>query len=101
MKTASAAKVAAQFEDYLDASQQQPVLVTRNGKPVAVLMAVRNKRDAEQLAASPRRSLRSVFKQAHDQLEQGGGISHDEFWKRMAESRSTTPKPGSRSRRGD
>ena len=61
MKTASASKVAAQFNDFLDASQEQPVLVTRNGKPVAVLMAVRNKAEAEQLAASPPRSLRSIF----------------------------------------
>ncbi len=62
MKTASATKVAAQFNDYLEASQEQPVLVTRNGKPVAVLMAVRNKAQAEKLAAGPR-SLRSVFQE--------------------------------------
>ena len=98
MKTASAAKVAAQFEDYLDASQQQPVLVTRNGKPVAVLMAVRNKQDAEKLAASPR-SLRSIFKEAHEQLEGGGGITHEDFWKRVAQSRSAAPKASTRARR--
>ncbi|MEX2141241.1 MAG: type II toxin-antitoxin system prevent-host-death family antitoxin [Pirellulales bacterium] len=99
MKTASAAKVAAQFDDYLDASQQQPVLVTRNGKPVAVLLAVRNKRDAEELAASPRRSLKSIFKEAHEQIDESGGIMHEEFWKRVAQSRAATPKPSTRSRR--
>jgi prevent-host-death family protein len=99
MKTASAAKVAAQFDDYLDASQQQPVLVTRNGKPVAVLLAVRNKKDAQNLAASPPRSLRSVFKEAHEQLEESGGISHVEFWKRVAQSRSASAKPSKPSRR--
>jgi prevent-host-death family protein len=41
MKTASAAKIAAQFNEYLEVSQEQPVLVTRNGKPVAILLAVR------------------------------------------------------------
>jgi prevent-host-death family protein len=99
MKTASAAKVAAQFDDYLAASQQQPVLVTRNGKPVAVLVAVRNKRDAEELAASPRRSLKSIFKKAHEQIDERGGISHEEFWKRVAQSRSAASKPSNRTRR--
>lgn len=87
MKTASATKVAAQFDDYLEASQEQPVLVTRNGKPVAVLVAVRNKAEAEKLTASPARSLRSIFQEAHEQIEQGSGIPHDEFWKQVAQSR--------------
>ncbi len=51
VKTVSAAKIAAQFNEYLHASREQPVLVTRNGKPVAVLMAVQNQAEAEQLAS--------------------------------------------------
>lgn len=98
MKSASAAKVAARFDDYLQASRKQPVLVTRNGKPVAVLLAVRNKREAEKLASAPR-SLRSVFKQAHEEIEVGGGIPHDDFWKHVAESRPATRKARTRSRR--
>jgi prevent-host-death family protein len=50
VKTVSAAKVAAQFNDYLEASRDQPVLVMRKGKPVAVLLAVQSQADAEQLA---------------------------------------------------
>jgi antitoxin Phd len=96
MKTASAAKVAAQFDDYLQASQEQPVLVTRNGKPVAVLMAVHNKAEAEKLAA---RSLRSIFQEAHEQIEHSGGIPHEEFWKQVAQSRSAMRKPGARPQR--
>jgi prevent-host-death family protein len=66
VKTASAAKIAAQFDDYLEFSRQQPVLVTRNGKPVAVLMAVQDKADAEQLASGRSRSLRSVLEEGHE-----------------------------------
>ena len=53
MKTVSAAKIAAQFNEYLEASREQPVLITRNGKPVAVLLAVQDKAEAEQLARGP------------------------------------------------
>jgi prevent-host-death family protein len=87
MKTASAAEVAAKFNDFLEASRAQPVLITRNGKPVAVLLAVEDKADAEQLASGRARSLRSVFEEAHEQLEKGGGIPQDEFWREVAQTR--------------
>ena len=49
MKTASAAKMAAQFNEFLDASREQPVLVTRNGKPVAVLLPSKTRRKPSNL----------------------------------------------------
>jgi hypothetical protein len=50
VKKASAAKVASHFNDYLEDSRDQPVLVTHNGKPVAGLLVVQDKADAEHLA---------------------------------------------------
>jgi prevent-host-death family protein len=87
VKTASAAEIAARLNDYLETSREQPVLITRNGKPVAVLLAVRDKAQAEELAGRRPRSLRSVFAKAHAQLERGEGIPHDEFWRQVEESR--------------
>ena len=88
MKTVPAAKIAAQFNAYLEASREQPVLVTRNGKPVAVLMAVQNQAEAEQLALGRVRSLRSILQEAHEQIQQGGGIPHDQFWRELEQSRT-------------
>ncbi|MBI1832210.1 MAG: type II toxin-antitoxin system prevent-host-death family antitoxin [Planctomycetes bacterium] len=87
MKTASAAKMAAQFDDYLTVSQEQPVLITRNGKVIAVLMAVQDKAEAEQLVVRNARTLRSIFEKANEQLEKGEGIPHDEFWRQVEQSR--------------
>ena len=87
MKTASAAKIAAQFNDYLEASREQPVLITRNGKPVAVLLAVQDKAQAEQLAAGGARSLRSIFAEAHEQIDKGAGIPSNQFWRELEQSR--------------
>ena len=99
MKTVSAAKIAAQFNNYLEASREQPVLVTRNGKPVAVLLAVRNQAEAEQLAGGRARSLRSIFEEAHKQFQQGAGIPHDQFWAKVEQSRrAKRQKPGRRKR---
>lgn len=104
MKTVSAARIAAHFDEYLTASRDEPLLVTRKGKPVAVLIAVQKKQDAEQLTVDGSRTLRSIFEQAHQQLERGEAIGHDEFWQRLEQSRSgkrrvsRTAKKPSRSR---
>jgi prevent-host-death family protein len=87
LKTASAAKIAAHFNDYLEASREQPVLITRNGKPVAVLLAVQDKAEAERLAVGRARTLRSIFEEAHEQIQKGGGIPHDQFWREVEQSR--------------
>src|SRR5947209_5639314 len=99
VKIASAAKMAAQFNEYLDASREQPVLVTRNGKPVAVLVAVQDKAEAEQLALGHPRSLRSIFEEAHEQIQKGGGIPNDQFWREIEQSRRTKRAASSRSKR--
>lgn len=91
MKTASAAKIAAQFNEYLRVSREQPVLVTQNGQPVALLMAVQDKAEAEQLVSRGLRSLRSVFQEAHEQIQKGDGISHDQFWREVEQARSAKP----------
>ncbi|HZT80807.1 MAG TPA: type II toxin-antitoxin system prevent-host-death family antitoxin [Gemmataceae bacterium] len=99
MKTVSAARIAAQFNDYLEASRKQPVLVTRNGKPVAVLVAVQDQAEAEELARSRVRSLRSVLQEASEQIERGGGIPHDQFWGELEQSRTAKKKTSPRGKK--
>jgi prevent-host-death family protein len=86
VKTAAATEIAAQFNHYLEASREQPVLITRNGKPVALLLAVQDKAEAEKLAAGRSRSLRSIFEKANEQLQKGGGIPSDQFWQEVEQS---------------
>jgi prevent-host-death family protein len=100
VKTVSAAKIAAQFDEYLEASHEQPVLVTRNGKPVAVLLAVQDKAEAEKLAAGRSRSLRSVLEEAHEQIQKDGGIPHDQFWRKVEQSRRAKQRQKGKSRKG-
>jgi prevent-host-death family protein len=99
LKRVPAAKLAAEFNDYLQASQEQPVLVTRNGKAVAVLLAVRNAKEAEQLAKGLPRSLRSVLKEGQEQIQQGKGIPHDEFWKQVEQGRGDNQPVSRRGRK--
>jgi PHD/YefM family antitoxin component YafN of YafNO toxin-antitoxin module len=100
MKTASAAKIAAQFNRYLEASRRQPVLITHNRKPVAILLAVQNRADAKRLAVRGSRSLRSIFEEAHEQLESGHAIPHDQFWREVEQSRNARRAMPSRGKKG-
>jgi len=61
MKIATIAEVKAQFSAFVNASAGGPVVVTRNGKPVAVLVGVEDEDEIERLlmAYSPR--LRAIL----------------------------------------
>ena len=82
MKTASATRIAARFN------------------PVAVLLAVQDKAEAELLALGRSRSLRSIFEEAHEQIRKGGGIPQDQFWREVEQSRRTKRPAPARGKRG-
>ncbi len=96
MKIASVADVKAHFSAYLRASEQGPVVVTRNGKPAAVLVAVGDDEDLERLmmAHSPR--LREILDAARERISSGGGISEAEFWKDVDEVHEPKKRDGKR-----
>jgi len=56
MKVASVADVKARFCEFLKESKRGPVVVTRNGKPTAVLLSVEDEEEIERLtlAYSPK-----------------------------------------------
>ena len=54
MRIAPVAEIKARFSAYLKASREGPVIVTRHGKPGAVLLSVE---DEEELDAPPSRHM--------------------------------------------
>jgi prevent-host-death family protein len=84
---------------YLKASAAGPVVVTRNGKAVAVLLGVEDDDELERLLLAHSRKLRAILDAAERRIDAGAGIDHDEFWRR-AESRNRARKEnGGQSRR--
>jgi prevent-host-death family protein len=96
MKIASVADVKAQLSRFLKDSEHGPVVVTRNGKPVAVLLGVTDEDELERLvlAYSPR--LRGILEAARERIRRGAGIRHEEFWRGV----EGPQKPTKRRRRG-
>ena len=100
MKIASVADIKAHLSAYLKASAEGPVVVTRNGKAVAVLVAVGDDDDVERLlmAHSPR--LQAILAAARQRIQEGKGIPHDEFWEKVEKKRGIEKASGKREKNG-
>ena len=94
MQKATEADVKRRFSTFLKASQSGPVVVMRNGKPVAVLMAVHDEDELDRLvfASSPR--LQEILEEGRKEIRDGRGIPNEEFWKQV----EAEPARGKRSR---
>jgi prevent-host-death family protein len=88
MKIASVADMKARLSAYLKATEEGPVVVTRNGKPVAVLLGIEDEDELERLVLAYSKRFRSVLEVARQQIREGGGIPHEQFWQEVdAEAR--------------
>jgi prevent-host-death family protein len=96
MKKASVADLKARLSDYLKESQEGPVVVTRNGKAIAILLAVTDEEELERLVLAHSPKFRAILEKSRRQIEETGGIPHDAFWREVeAESREDAG-PGKR-----
>ena len=73
-------------------SKKGPVVVTSNGKPVAVLLRSESEDDIERLLMGHSPKLQSILQAARKRFRQGRGIPHDIFWKE-AEAKNTRENP--------
>src|SRR5262249_2076953 len=94
MRIASVADVKAQFTAYLKESEDGPVIVTRNGRPVAVLIGSQDEDEIERLLTAYSPQLQAILERSRQQIREGQWLSHDDFWQELdakyAESPQTT-----------
>ena len=93
MKIAPVAEVKAKFSAYLKASEKGPIVVTRYGKAVALLLSVSDEDEVERvvLANSPR--FQALLEVARQRIREAKGIPHDQFW---AEVQSRAKRPAAK-----
>lgn len=87
MKIASVAEIKAQFSAYLKESEQGAVIVTRNGRAVAALLAVRDDEELERLILAHSARLRAILETARHQIRDGHGVGHEDLWQEMDEDK--------------
>ncbi|MBI3464963.1 MAG: type II toxin-antitoxin system Phd/YefM family antitoxin [Planctomycetes bacterium] len=83
MKIASVADVKARLSAYIKESEEGPVIVTRNGKAVAVLIAVTDEEELERLVLAHSPKFQALLEKSRRQIEATGGIPHDVFWREV------------------
>lgn len=62
------------------ASKAGPVVVTKNGKPVAVLLSMQDDDELERLLMAYSPKLQRILQAAEKQIREGKGITHKDFW---------------------
>ena len=85
MKIAPLADVKARLSAYLEQCEMEgPIVITRNGKAVAVLVAPTDDDDLESLllARSPR--FRALLDKSRGSISAGKGLGVSDFWKAVA-----------------
>jgi len=80
MKIAPVFEVKAKFSAYLEECKEGPVVVTKNGKPVAVLLSVVDEDELERLLLAHSPKFQAILKKGRDQIRAGQGIEHQDFW---------------------
>ena len=80
MNIAPLADVKARFSAYIKQLQTAPLIVTKNGRPVALMMGISDEDDLERiiLAISPK--FQTLLDKAEHRIHETGGMSHDDVW---------------------
>jgi len=83
MRIASVADVKAKFSGYLKASEKGPVVVTKNGRPVAMILSVTSEDEIERMALAYSPKFQGILEVAEQQMREGKAIKHEDFWREI------------------
>jgi prevent-host-death family protein len=84
MKIASLAEIKNKLSFYINSARESPVIITRNGKPVAAIITIQDEDDLDSLmlAHSPR--FQKLLADADERVRRTGGIPLAEVKRRLA-----------------
>lgn len=82
MRIAPLADVKARLSAYVEKCEQEgPIVITRNGKAVAVLLAPLDDDDLERLLLARSARFQALLDKSRQSIKGGKGLSRSEFWK--------------------
>jgi prevent-host-death family protein len=103
MRIAPLAEVKDRLSAYIDAAKNSAIVVTRNGKPVALLTPILEDDDLDSLLLTHDRKFIHLLERARERVRTGRYLTSEQFWRelRRARSRRTTRRrtPPRKSRR--
>jgi prevent-host-death family protein len=92
MKVTSVADAKTRLSQHIADSHKEPVLITRNGKPAALLLPVAEDADVESLALALSPRFQEIIRKGRAQARRGETIPHEQFGAELeAESEEAAP----------
>jgi prevent-host-death family protein len=86
MRIAPLADVKARLSAYLDRCEAEgPIVITRNGKAVAVLLVPDDDDDLEGIMLSRSPRFQAILDRSRQSINEGKGLSPTAFWKAVRE----------------
>ncbi len=84
MRIAPLAEVKDRFSAYVDESRESPIVVTRNGRPVAMLISIEDKDDLDSLLLVHNPRFLELLEEARQRVRIAGGVPLAEFRQQLA-----------------
>jgi prevent-host-death family protein len=82
MKKVEISKASGPLSEYARRARKGPIIVVKNGKPVAAVVSVRNA-DDETVSLSTNRRFLAIIERSRSRLKKAGGISPKEIRRRL------------------
>lgn len=103
MRIAPLADVKARLSAYVDdCGVEGPIVITRNGKAVAVLLTPCDDDDLERLILGRSPRFQALLNRSRQSIQEGKGLSEKDFWeavRRRAKERKEAPAKRRRAKR--
>jgi prevent-host-death family protein len=89
MKTAELPDVQSDLGHYIDQIMTDgPLVITRNGRVVAVVLVPFDDEDLERLLLARSPHFQAVLQQSRQSIAEGHGLTRDDFWQVVSQKRS-------------
>jgi prevent-host-death family protein len=73
-------EVKAKFSAYVNKAQDGPIIVTKNGKPVILMLKIKDDEDLERLLLANSAKFQALLDSAEKRIQESGGVSHEDVW---------------------
>ena len=80
MNIAPLADVKARFSAYIKKTKEGPVIVTKYGRPVVLLLNIADEDDLERILLANSKKFQAMLDSAEQRIKETGGISHEDIW---------------------
>jgi prevent-host-death family protein len=88
MKIAPLAELKDRLSAYIDAAKDSAIVVTRNGKPVALLTSILEDDDLDSLLLTHDRKFVRLLAEARERVRAGRYLTNEQFWRELRRRRT-------------